>query len=92
MLPATNDLKVMELLVTGPMYGGEMVERGGLKRGSIYTVLERLVRKKLVMTWQGRTNQVGIRGTLRLYYSLTPHGERTLRAAKAAQKILDEDD
>jgi DNA-binding PadR family transcriptional regulator len=79
-LPAKERL-ILELLVSGPMYGLELVEQSGgaLKRGTVYVTLGRMEAKGLVESRQ-EPLPPGAIGLPRRVYRPTALGVRTLHA------------
>jgi DNA-binding PadR family transcriptional regulator len=90
-LPRTEAL-ILELLTSEAKpegwYGMELVRASNenLKRGSVYVLLERLVERKFVSTWEEDKppDRPGIRRRL---YAITGLGERALRAQRAAAEV-----
>lgn len=82
MLRGVLDLCLLAVIEEGPAYGYEMTKRlraRGLSmvgEGSIYPILGRLERDRLVETRRAASNG----GPPRKYYSLSPGGRRVLEA------------
>jgi DNA-binding PadR family transcriptional regulator len=72
-----------------PMYGLELVEasRGALKRGTIYTSLQRMVSKGLVQVSELET--AAEYGDIRRGYRATDRGLRALEAAALTRRIME---
>ena len=95
LLRGVLDLCLLAVMSEGPAYGYEMTKRlraRGLSivgEGSIYPLLGRLERDRLVETRRVASN----RGPPRKYYSLSPEGEQALeegvREWKAARDAVD---
>lgn len=88
-LPSPKEADILALLLdNGEMYGLQMVQlsNGGLKRGTIYVVLDRLEDQKLVSS---RSEvQAGAAGLARRFYKITGQGQRALAAYRAGQDVL----
>ena len=84
LLRGVLDICLLAVMGEGPAYGYEMTKRlraRGLSivgEGSIYPLLGRLERDRLVETRRAASNG----GPPRKYYSLSPEGERALEAGK----------
>jgi DNA-binding PadR family transcriptional regulator len=91
-LPRTEGL-ILELLTSATKpegwYGMELVRAsdGKLKRGSVYVLLERLVERKFVSTWEEEDKPEDRPGMRRRLYAITGMGERALRAQQAAAEV-----
>jgi DNA-binding PadR family transcriptional regulator len=83
----TKEILILELLLDGPAYGLELVERseGQLARGTVYVTLARLETKGWTSSKpppaEERTS-----GLPRRRYSITAHGRRVLDAATMLAK------
>ena len=91
---SNKEYLVMELLVSGEMYGLEMVKEseGKLKRGTIYVTLNRMAEKGyLEFRVEEETTHSGIRRRL---YRATAYGTQvynvfvSLKAAKALKPVI----
>jgi DNA-binding PadR family transcriptional regulator len=90
-LPSGKEMVVLRLLREAPssgLYGLELVgeSEGALGRASVYVILSRMQDKGLVESWTPK--RADHPGLPRPRYRITALGQRTLRAAEAAQTIL----
>ena len=88
-----NELKVLQVLLYGEVYGLEIIEKLKTKQdvkislGGLYTTLHRLEKKKLVKSrWGEATSETG--GNRRKYYNLTAKGENVVLQARDDLKLL----
>lgn len=74
-----TELKILAVLSNGaPYYGLQIATIAGLKRGTVYTTLQRMQDRGLVRSKVNRKS--GHPGMPRPLYSLTEAGERMLKA------------
>lgn len=87
-IPVGRERLILELLAGGrERFGREMMEEETrLKRGTIYTTLDRMENKGYVKSREDWANET--RGTPRRMYKITGLGVRALEAAKAAEAVL----
>jgi DNA-binding PadR family transcriptional regulator len=84
---SSTEQKILSLIVElGGSYGLQLCRSGGLKRGTMYVLLGRLVRNGLL--WSRRElPPVGEIGPSRRMYYATPEGARALKAWEAACEV-----
>ena len=91
----SNDQDVLTVLSgRGEVYGLEILDQlnldrpgGPMRFGSLYPVLNRLEKKKLVTwRWGDETEETG--GARRKYYKITALGSRSLRAVQQYRAAL----
>lgn len=85
-LPSSKEAEILDLLLSGrEMYGLEMIREsgGGLKRGTIYVLLDRLQDQGFVSSRKEETSDAS--GLARRYYRITGQGQRALQAHRDAQ-------
>jgi len=80
---------VLELLREGEQYGLELVRlsKGRLKRGTVYTTLNRMQQKGYVQS-RREDKPAHVPGIPRRLYRVTPHGLRMLDAHQLASNFL----
>ena len=84
---STKEAVILRLLISGgELYGLQLVVRsdGALKRGTVYTTLNRMQDKGLVISRQEDHTAEAV-GIPRRLYIITGLGERTLRALETAE-------
>jgi DNA-binding PadR family transcriptional regulator len=90
-LPSDKELVVLGLLRDGPsnMYGLELVKasKGKLGRAAIYVTLARMETKGFLKRHTPLQDEHP--GLPRPHYKITALGEKALRAADAAQGVMD---
>lgn len=73
---------VLQALANGKVFGLEIVEYTGLPSGTVYPILRRLERSRLVRSkWETPAEASGNRRPRRRNYQLTATGKRALVAA-----------
>jgi DNA-binding PadR family transcriptional regulator len=80
---------VLDLLVSGPKYGLELVDdsRGALKRGTVYVTLGRMEQKGLVES-RHEADARDPHAIPRRMYHVTAHGRRVLEAWTTVARAL----
>lgn len=73
--PTPQEMKILASLECAPRYGLEIVGMTGLRRGSVYVQLGRLVELGYL---EIRKIESSVRGMPRPYYGLTQRGTLTL--------------
>lgn len=88
-LPSGKEVLVLELLTAKTeMYGLEMVKSAqGLKRGTIYVLLDRMEDKGLITS--RKSEDTGRSGMPRRLYKVTGLGCRALQAYRSTRALLD---
>jgi PadR family transcriptional regulator len=79
---------VLQALAVGHHYGFDVMDATGLPSGTVYPMLRRLERERLVKaTWEDPETARDEQRPPRRYYELTGDGERLLVTAKARYRM-----
>lgn len=87
--PSSATIAVLGALAEGVTYGFDVMDATGLASGTVYPILARLERRRLVSSsWEEPSAHHDTGRPARKYYRLTDAGRKVLEEAEARERAL----